>query len=316
VATGAALASAAGLLLAAPPASATHLTSVTLSSATVSWGTPVTVLSGVVKSTCSTGAPYGWDLNSSVGVMSPTSQAYGGPEFTAYTVTVATGSLPPGVYPVTVSGSWNGDNVNCFVDSSPSVTATITVTGRAGAFACRAVAGRLGSGHFGEANPGLTPCQDDSKYSTTLPIGTLATLGLADSETDQTPDNLNSALPAPGDSAKAGASAATVFVRVGPVRIGVSAVSSEAEAHCSIFLTPTASSGSQVVGLRINGGPARTLTGHVLISVLGVRIEVNKTTIVGTTRTQQALVVSSIYTPGKLVIGEATAGWSGNPCAV
>jgi hypothetical protein len=304
------------MLLVAAPASATHLTHVTLDSAVVPVGTPSVVLSGNVHAETDCGAisSYGWILSSPNGTVSPSSQAPSGPVDTAYTLTVDTSGLPAGVYGVQVSADWQTPPV-CVDGPDGVATATITITGRFGGFICNAVTGRLGPGHYGEANPAGAPCQDDTKWSTTLPIGTVASVTAAQAVTSQTPDNLNAVPPAAGDNGTAYASAATIVVRIGAVRIAVAAVSATATARCSVLHTPGVSSSSKVVGLRINGGFARTLTGYAKISVAGlVTIELNKTTVVGHTRTQQALVISSSLTQGKLVIGEATAGYTGNPC--
>ena len=302
-------------LIGVGPAAATHLTSITLDSATVEVGTTA-VLDGVVTSTCSSGDPYGWNLSSDRGVMSPSSQAYGGPAVTPFTVTIPTGALAPGVYTVHITGNWIGDGVHCFVDSIPSATSSITVTGRNGAFVCNGVAGRLGPGYMGNSNPAGTPCQDDTTFVKTGAFGPYVTITGATSATNQTPDDLNAQAPAAGDSGTAFAGAAGAVIHIGSVTIVVGAVTSNAAVRCTAWHTASVTSSSRVAGLRINGGVARVVTGYLKINVLGVLVlELNKPTVVGHTRTQQALVISSSLASGKLVIGEATAGYTGTPCS-
>jgi len=174
-------------------------------------------------------------------------------------------------------------------------------------FGCNAVTGRLGSGHYGLVNEDTFPCQSDYFGLDTLDLGIAQITGL-ESFTD-------------ADYNAAYASAATIVITVGHVHITLAAVQSQAAAGCGgLFGTsPYVRSASKVVGLRINGGAARVITGYTKINVLGlVVLELNKSTTTnlypGKLRTQQALVLSSSTTPGKLVIGEATAGYSGNPC--
>jgi len=211
---------------------------------------------------------------------------------------------------VVVHDSGNFFEIDDVCTDAPGVNVPV----RQGSFTCRAVTGRLGSGHYGEANAALDPCKDDAKWSSTLAIGTVASLTAVQAVTSQTPDDLIANLPAVGDNGSAFASAGTVIVRISGVRIAVAAVSAAASARCNTLTSPTLSTASQVVGLSINGGLARTVTGPLTINVGLVKIELNKTTSTPTSRTRQALVVSSLLTPGKLVIGEATAGFVGNPC--
>jgi hypothetical protein len=190
-----------------------------------------------------------------------------------------------------------------------------SATIRSGDFICNAVAGRLGPGYMGNANPAGSPCVDDYTFVKTGNLGPAITITGATAATDQTPDDLDSAPITPYDSANAFAGAAAVFIRIGTVTIGVGAVTSNATAQCNAYHNVTLSSSSRVVGLSINGGAARIVTGYLKINVLGlVVIELNKVTLGYHTRTQQALVVSSALASGKLVVGEATAGYDGHPC--
>lgn len=190
-----------------------------------------------------------------------------------------------------------------------------SATVRNGEFTCNAVAGRLGPGYMGNANPDGTPCVDDYTFVKSGNLGPSITITGATAATDQNPDDLDSAPITAYDSANAFAGAAAAFIRIGTVTIGVGAVTSNASAHCTPYHTVALSSSSRVVGLSINGGAARLVTGYLKINVLGlVVIELNKVTYGYHTRTQQALVVSSSLASGKLVIGEATAGYSGYPC--
>lgn len=170
-------------------------------------------------------------------------------------------------------------------------------------FGCQAVTGRLGSGHYGAVNyPDAFPCQSGYFGLSTLDLGFAQVTGLESFTSDY-------------NGGSAYASAATVVITVGHVHITIQAVQASAKAGCSWLGSPYVASSSKVTGLRINGGAARVITGHTTINILGVVVlELNKTTYGYHTRTQQALVMSSSTTPGKFVIGEATAGYTGDPC--
>lgn len=184
------------------------------------------------------------------------------------------------------------------------IPATANATDGSG-WGCRAVTGRLGSGHYGEVNDDIFPCQSGYFGLDTLDLGIAQITGL-ESLTD-------------ADNNSSYASAATVVITIGRVHITLSAIQAQASAGCNLFGLPYVASASKVVGLRINGGAARVITGHVTINILNVVVlELNKSTTTYVdgvkTRTQQALVLSSRTTPGKLVIGEATSGFYGDPC--
>ena len=161
-----------------------------------------------------------------------------------------------------------------------------------GEFICQAVVGRLGSGHYGMVNGDSdgNPAEcADGYFGLNGPID----LGVAqiygyEAYTSEW-----------GHSAYA--SAATIVIVVGRIHITLTAVEAKASAGCNWLHQPFVASSSKIVGLRINGGSARALTGYTKINVLGlVVLELNKTTThyyYGKQRTQQALVLSSSTTP-------------------
>jgi len=174
-----------------------------------------------------------------------------------------------------------------------------------GPYLCNGVVARSGAGHYGEVNEQVWPCDDDDVLLGTLDLGVAQVTGL---------QALTSA-----DQHSAYASAATVGVRIGSLRIAVGAVTASARTKCSLFGSPKVVLASKVAGLRINGGLARVVTGYVKINLAnGVVLELNKTTTEyldgGQYKTRQALVISFGFSPGQIVVGEASAGFLSNPC--
>ncbi|MGI9183886.1 MAG: hypothetical protein ACR2GZ_02815 [Solirubrobacteraceae bacterium] len=82
---------------------------------------------------------------------------------------------------------------------------------------------------------------------------------------------------------------------------------------------PTPRSSSNVVGLRIGNGAPITTSGPVSIPAGGIAdVELNKTITTATSVTQRAVdisVLGGLYNGVEIVLGEASAGISGNPCA-
>jgi hypothetical protein len=83
--------------------------------------------------------------------------------------------------------------------------------------------------------------------------------------------------------------------------------------------TPTPAASSNVVSLSIGGGPPLTTSGPVSLPVGGVAdVELNRTITTPTSVTQRAVEITVFggpFTGADIVLGEATAGISGNPCA-
>lgn len=81
---------------------------------------------------------------------------------------------------------------------------------------------------------------------------------------------------------------------------------------------PTPQSSSNVVGLRIGTSAPITTSGPVSIPVGGLAdVELNRTITTATSVTRRAVditVLSGLYGGAEIVLGEASAGTSGNPC--
>jgi hypothetical protein len=197
---------------------------------------------------------------------------------------------------------------------------TIVDDDRNGSFSCRATAVRLGTVELGVANPLADPCEDDqdSVGDTAL----VSRLIVVDSNTltvatDQVPDDLEAAPPAAGDRGTADARAERVTVRVAGLTLVARMVRATARVECVAGpggLVPTLVGSSTVDSLTINGVPV-DVSGSDSRSLpldLG-SIELNRTMSEDSAVTQQAIHLSLLDT--EVVIGEAAAGFSGNPCA-
>jgi hypothetical protein len=303
------------------PSSATHLTSVTLSSASAPQGTASVALSGLVDN--NTDSPpqcwYGWKLSSSNGTLSgAVVQAPPGVHLVSpYTLTVNTAALAPGVYGVSVTSTWVAP-AGCANDGPKTANATITITGRTGAFQCRAFAARTQT-DYQPANPAYNPCKDDNNYFAQVqPLAGLGQLGAVRATTDQQPDVLNSAPPNAADYADAQGHVAGVNILVGGVRIKTGAIWVQSSVNCQgIGMTPHRNTNGTVATLSVNGRGTATTNEYLKIVVGSVTIELNKVTVSGNAATRQGLVITKtplIGAPLKIVIAEATAGWTGNPC--
>jgi hypothetical protein len=170
-------------------------------------------------------------------------------------------------------------------------------------WACNSASVRSGTGHFAESNEQVWPCDDDAVSLASANLGSVQVTELQGFTS--------------GDYVTAYASAGTVFIRVGHTRIAVGAVTASAQGTC--FDGPGVNVASKVAGLRINGGFARVFTRYAKINVGGVvTLELNKTTTQysegGVYVTRQALVISFGFSPGQIIVGEASVGYFGDPC--
>lgn len=185
---------------------------------------------------------------------------------------------------------------------------------RKGAFSCRASALRLtGLLEPVVANRPDAPCRDDSATLLRVPLslGGLSVLATAlNARTDQTPDDLSSSAPAVGDQATAHADTATALVSLG---ISATATAADAKAECTSSGVPTLSSSSKVVGLRVNGQSFDVLTQPVTIPLLLATLRINATINAPGRVTRRAIWLDNLLLPD-VIIGEATADYSGNPC--
>jgi Calx-beta domain-containing protein len=198
--------------------------------------------------------------------------------------------------------------------------ATIVDDDRGGSFTCRATAVRLGTVELGVANAPADPCADDDGSAGNavlrfrLVVVASNTLTVT---TDQTPDDLESAPPAVGDRGTADARAELVTVRMAGLTLVARVVRATATVECVAGPdgpAPRAVGSSTVGSLTLNGVPV-DVSGSGSISLpLGLgSIELNQTMPAESGVTQQAVRLSLLGTD--VVIGEAVAGFSGNPCA-
>ena len=83
--------------------------------------------------------------------------------------------------------------------------------------------------------------------------------------------------------------------------------------------SPTPQSSSQVVNLKIGAGAPITSSGPVTLPIGGLAdVELNQTITTATSVTQRAVditVLSGVDAGANIVLGEASAGISGNPCS-
>ncbi len=191
---------------------------------------------------------------------------------------------------------------------------TILDDERDGAFTCRATGLRLlGLLEVIVANPPGGPCRDMSAALVNLNRGSGAvatTLTAPTARTDQTPNDLAAAAPAVGDKATAHADTANVLVGLG---LSATATVADATALCSGSGAPALSSAGKVVGLRVNGRSYSVLTEPVTIPLLLATLRINATTSVSGQITRRAIWLDNVLLPD-VIIGEASAGHSGNPC--
>ncbi|MGH9284512.1 MAG: Calx-beta domain-containing protein [Acidimicrobiales bacterium] len=254
-----------------------------------------------------------------------------------YVGTNGTVVFPPNTTSRAVTVNVIGDTVNepdetFFVNLSGPVGATIADPqgvgrildeDRDGAFSCRATALRLLASERAVANPANLPCADDDAAlaSATLSSGLVSVSALTlSASTDQTPDDLESTDPAIGDNAVAEAGVEQATVRVGSfltlANITARAVRAEATVECAAGpsgLVPALSGSSTIASLTING-VAVNVNGTATVNLpLGLgTVSVNRTVTTATSLTRQAIVISVLGI--EVVIGEARANFTGNPC--
>lgn len=302
------------------PAGATHLTSITLSSAIVPQGTANVVLNGLVDNqTDSPGCEYGWTLSTANGTLAGNTSYPGGTSTHVtlpYTLTVNTGALAPGVYAVSVKSTWISTPA-CNNDGPKTANATIKITGRNGAFQCRAYAARTQT-DYQPSNPSYNPCKDDANWFGQLqPIAGLGNIGVVRTFTDQQPNVLSSAPANANDYADAHAHVAGVDLTVAGTRIRTGAIWARSAVNCQgLGMTPKRNSDGTAVGVQIAGRSFGTTTDYLKVVIGALKVELNKTTNTANSTQRQGVVITytTLFTVRKWVIAETKAGWTGNPC--
>jgi hypothetical protein len=141
--------------------------------------------------------------------------------------------------------------------------------------------------------------------------------------TDQTPDDLSTAKPLPGDSGAAHAEAGSLVIRTGVTVLRLSGFTADAKAECTGAGGPPRLSGSsRVTVLSLFGQPVLVTTAKMTIPLLAGTLKLNETVVGPDGITQRALVLDNAIGPD-VVLGEARAGYAGtavhpngHPCEV
>jgi len=251
-----------------------------------------------------------------------------------YASAAGTLTFAPGETQKTVSVAVNGDvidepNETFVVNLSGAANAvivdaqgvgTIIDDDRNGAFSCRASALRLGTIEPAVANGPNAPCADDQAVLPTVsvqPGAVSVTANAVSAVTNQTPDDLESAAPSTSDNGTATATLASVKVMVAGIPVEATVIQSTATVTCAPAggggLAPVLSSSSSIASLKIGGIPVN-VNSTANVTLLGITVQLNATTTTATSITRTALRVSAPLVP-PVVIGEARAGFTGNPCA-
>ncbi len=246
-----------------------------------------------------------------------------------YNATSGTVTFPAGTTSADVVVQVRGDTVDepdetFFVNlSNPSGGTIVDGQGRGtiiddernGRFSCRASAlNLLGLLEPVVANRPNDPCRDDTNG---LVSAALSVVGLAvnadvpNAKTDQTPNNLAASAPAVGDKATAHADTALATISLSAIR--ATATEADAAATCTSSGVPTLSASGKVVGLRVNGQNYNVLTGPVNIPLLLATLRINHTTTTSNSTRRRAIWLDNVLLPD-VIIGEAIADYSGNPC--
>ena len=123
---------------------------------------------------------------------------------------------------------------------------------------------------------------------------------------------------ATGNTASATSHVANATVLSTTLNLNAQVATASASYTCKAGV-PTPQSASNVVGLTIGSGAPITTSGRVSLPVGGLAdIELNRTITTAASVTQRAVditVLSGLYGGVEIVLGEASAGISGNPCA-
>lgn len=200
---------------------------------------------------------------------------------------------------------------------------TIVDDERDGAFSCRASALRvtgLVNAEQAVANPGNSPCVDDAKSVLTA-THTSGSVNVSsrtlNASTDQTPDNLEPTAPAATDNAVATASVERATVSTSLVTVNAVGVQSQARVQCTAGpggLVPAFTSSSTIASLTINGIAVNVNGSGTINLPLGLgTVQLNQTSTTANSITQTAIRI--VIDGQTVVIGEARANFSGNPCS-
>ncbi len=176
-------------------------------------------------------------------------------------------------------------------------------------FTCRGSAVRVqGAGALNVepevANPSSDPCATSHTAIANVNLPSLLSAAAGPASTASTP---------------AGGSATSQVANANLLALGVTADAASATASYSCSNgSPVPASNSNVVNLSIGGGTPITASGPMSLSVGGLAdVELNRTITSASSITRRAVditVSGGPYNGAEIVLGEATAGLSGNPC--
>jgi hypothetical protein len=175
-------------------------------------------------------------------------------------------------------------------------------------FSCRASALRVEGLGVLDAEPAVAnsandPCSSNHAAIASVAISTVLTTGVASATTTSA-----------ASSGSASADVANPIVLATTLDLSADVATASASYRCSAG-TPTRQSSSTVVNLRIGGGAPITTSGPVSIPGGVADVELNRTLTTATSLTRRAVDITVLGPGGAhIVLGEATAGISGNPC--
>lgn len=213
------------------------------------------------------------------------------------------------------------------VMSVSSTAGAQSVRPRAGSFHCEASAVRVES-----VAPALTvepltigrdsTCADGADgvvHEHVYDSGAGVEVGVLNVTSEQHPDDLDTNFPSINDRAHASGQAEMLEITAGTYVIRVSLLRATATARCAgsaaLGLTPSLSSSSYVDWINVAGVPTLVGTQPMQIPLPNVgTLYLNHTETTGTSITQRALWLDTAGVD--VVVAEAKAGLSGNPCAM
>jgi hypothetical protein len=176
-----------------------------------------------------------------------------------------------------------------------------------GSFSCTASAADLLGTRPAIANPGRTPCVDDTRTAARVTIG----VGLLTVQVN--------GLTATTDAAPGGMSATAGLLTTRISTIGlvveIGAITSSATASCvtgPTGLAPSFSGSSSIASLKVNGVTVPIGSGPVTLPLVVGSLSLNSTVASANGLTQRALDLRTLL--GNVVVGESSVGATGNPC--
>jgi hypothetical protein len=158
------------------------------------------------------------------------------------------------------------------------------------------------------ANPGGTPCVDDTKSAAKVKLG----IGLLTVRVDGLTATTDSQQPV-GTSATAGL--LTTRISTLGLVIEIGAITSSATASSAAGpagLAPVFAGSSSIASLKVNGVAVPIGSGPVTVPLLVGSLSLNSTVATDDGLTQRALDLRTLL--GDVVVGESSVGATGNPC--